>query len=87
MIFANVFYILDNSTFYADFLAQSGWTDILPPETHAQFSKCGFYRYDYQPYTQSDETTLVFIILNTNLYYHAGHAADTDPCGQVHCYL
>jgi len=72
-----------NHTFYQTFMSQSNWTTLLPSQSaQDQFGKCGFYRHDHRPYTDLN-VTLVFLVLNTNLYYKAGHLASTDPCGQL----
>jgi len=72
----------DNATFYESFMVASNWTTLLPTDAQGQFAKCGFYRYDYRPPRQSNHN-LVFIVLNTNLYYRTGYPGSSDPCGQL----
>ena len=67
-------------------MIKSNWTSLLPKQVQEQFSKCGFYRYDYQPYTSGHRMgkNLVFIMLNTNLYYNnKRNLTEEDPCGQI----
>ena len=66
-------------------MVESNWTTLLPVQTQDQFSKCGFYRYDFQPYATGPRSQhrIVFLVLNTNLYYKTDYAGDSDPCGQL----
>ena len=79
---------VDTSEFYLDFMIMSDWTSLLSNDDQSQFSHCGYYRHDfYNPEQQTsleqDPHNLVFLVLNTNLYYKTNFSGSEDPCGQL----
>ena len=77
--FPSVFYPIDNSSFYEEYLEKAGnWSD-LPQKDKENFVKCGFYSH------LDEKSKTLFLVPNTNLYYYnkAVGMNTTDPCGQI----
>ena len=49
----------------------------MPEDQQKQFGQCGFYRYSL-PMNDAEGTNLVFVALNTNLYYKNNNTGDIE---------